>query len=701
MVSAMRYLFLSMLWLCAANNCVAQSFDYYQKTALRSGFILEQPDLSNDKDQLLVVMQQAIASADSELSGMLALAEAQRNYNNTFLRFDEIESNILKVAYIHNLQSNTSTDTALRDVATDSVKLFDEWHTKLYFREDLYQLLSSITVLGQQLTQQQLRYREELLRDFTRNGFDLAPSKRQQVERLKLANNELSTQFSKNIRDYDKQISFSAAELQGVSPELLKGFNQNDSSSYKIDPRISSQYAIIMDNAQLPASREKMLRGRRQVGALTNPELLSNIILNRRDIAQLLGYQHYADYATEVKMSGDATTAVQFLQGLSTGLDSKFVTEVETLTRLKRDDPFANKQALQYWDVRYYQNQLRQKKYQLDLDQLRNYFPMEQVLSGLFETTEKLFSIEIKEAQVTNKWVDDLRLFVVIDKQTQVPMGAVYMDLYPREGKYSHFAHFSIKPGRKLLNGKRQRPVSALVCNFPAPSEDQPSLLSYSQVQTLFHEFGHAMHSMLSVTDFAAFHGTSVPRDFVEAPSQMLEFWLEEKSVLDTFAKDYRDPTKTIAADFLNKVKQAELATVGINERYQLALGLMDLQLHSITGQNRELNILGVEEQTFSRLYFSMQGSHMLPAFGHLAGGYAAGYYGYQWALAIASDLAAKFEAAPGGYADLRTGLALRQEIYAKGNSRPIDQSIRAFLGRDWTIDARLKRLGVNQKSQN
>jgi thimet oligopeptidase len=235
----------------------------------------------------------------------------------------------------------------------------------------------------------------------------------------------------------------------------------------------------------------------------------------------------------------------------------------------------------------------------------------------------------------------------------------------------------------------------ALVCNFPVPQKETPSLLTHRDVETLFHEFGHALHSILTRAQYGRFAGTSVPGDFVEAPSQMLENWVWDKRVLDSFAADYRDPAKKIPADTLARLKEAKLATVGIYYRRQLSFALMDMALHTQIKPGAGKDPVALSNRILGEVFFPVPpGTAFVAYFGHLMG-YDAGYYGYAWADAIAADMATVFEKSPEGYFDPKVGRRLRREIYEPGDSRDVNLSIERFLGRSRSIQPFLKTLGV------
>jgi thimet oligopeptidase len=396
-------------------------------------------------------------------------------------------------------------------------------------------------------------------------------------------------------------------------------------------------------------------------------------------------------------MVKNAATAIDFLERLKTGLQPKFDAELAEFRQLKVKETGDPNAQIQIWDWRYFSNQLKKAKYDIDAEQLRVYFPYQNVLEGMFSIYQRIFGLQFERVEAPYKWVQGLLLYAVSDAKSGEPLGLFYLDMFPREGKYNHFAQFGLIGGKLLPDGKYQRPTVALICNFPSPTKDKPSLLSHSDVEILFHEFGHAMHSILTRAKYSRFSGTSVPRDFVEAPSQMLENWVWDKKVLDSFAADYRDPSKKIPNEILSKLKQARLATEGVRYRRQLSFGLTDLELHTKIHDNNPQDALPLSNRVLSEVFLPLAPDTAFVAyFGHLMG-YDAGYYGYAWADAIAADMATVFESAPDGYFDRSAGMRLRKEIYEPGDSRDANISIEKFLGRKRSLDPFLKKIGIEK----
>jgi thimet oligopeptidase len=447
----------------------------------------------------------------------------------------------------------------------------------------------------------------------------------------------------------------------------------------------------VIQNCSVASTRKKINHARYSVLKDENGAILNKMVALRHEIAQKLGYATWADYKIEPKMARDAKTAISFMQDLSDGLQPKFDAEVNRLRQLKVAETGDAAAQINWWDFRYYQNKMMLDDYGVDSSELRNYFPLNEVLDGMFGVYEHIFGLEFIEIEPGYKWINDLRLFIVQDTQTREPLGAFYLDLFPREGKYNHFAQFDIVSGKRQRNGCYQRPVVALVCNFTPGLEGEPALMNHGEVETIFHEFGHAMHSILTRANFSTLSGANVARDFVEAPSQMFEAWAWDPVILKRFAYDWRNPSQSIPEETLKAMKAANLATKGIHYRRQIGLALADLQIHNgpVTDAGAVCN------QANSKVLFATpKGTNFAATFGHLTG-YDAGYYGYAWADAIAADMATVFEKAPDRFLDQGVGRRLRDEIYSVGGTKPAAEAVRAFLGRERSIEAFLKTIGL------
>jgi Zn-dependent oligopeptidase len=541
---------------------------------------------------------------------------------------------------------------------------------------------------------------EETMRDYRRAGLALPKAERDEVEKLRKDLARLTTDFESNITKAQQALKFTKAELDGVPESFLgqKGI-QTGNDEYTILANVTWQYLMVMENGRREATRRRLEIERYTLAREANAPLLDQILDLRDTIARKLGYAHWADYQIETKMARTAATALGFLKETATGLQPKFEAEQAAFRALKARDTGEATPLLHIWDWRYYANQLKKEKYNVDAEQLRVFFPYEKALDGMFKIYQRIFELRFDPIDPPYKWVDGILLYAVSDSVTGEPLGLFYLDMFPREGKFNHFAQFGLIEGKQLPDGRYQRPTVALVCNFPPPAPGKPSLLSHNEVETLFHEFGHAMHSILTRAKYTRFAGTSVPRDFVEAPSQMLENWVWDKKVLDSFAADYSDPNRKIPEEILAQLKDAKKATIGHFYRRQFSFGILDLTLHTQPRAATREDTLKLSNQVLGEVFYPMpEDTTFVTYFGHLMG-YDAGYYGYAWADVIAADMATVFENAPEGYYDIPAGRRLRREIYEPGDSRDVNLSIQQFLGRPPQNGPFLKELGIETKT--
>ena len=678
---------------------VEKSLEDYQRQAVRHNSVIRLPELETTTNAVNAAVEQTIAKANAALDVIGKLSRTKVTFANTIRALDDLGYEVGLTANRIGLMKETSTNAALREASTEATKVLSEWSVGLDYREDVYLAVKSFAMKDHRLLGEDAKLLEETLRDYKRAGLELPKPQRDEVEKLRKELSNLMTDFESNITKTRQPVKFTKAELEGVPESFfaMKGVKTGD-DEYTVMANITFHYLALMENARREGTRQKFIAIHDNLAREKNVPLLQKIIELRDTIAHKLGYTSWADYQIEPKMAKNAKTAREFLEKLKVGLQPKFDAETAEYQKLKAKDTGDAKAKIQVWDWRYYSNQLKKEKYTVDAEQLRVYFPYEKALQGMFNIYQTIFGLKFQELKPPAKWVDDLKLFAVSDTASGEPLGLFYLDMFPREGKYNHFAQFGIIEGKLLPDGQYQRPTVALICNFPPPAPGKPSLLSHSDVETLFHEFGHAMHSILTRAKYSRFAGTSVPRDFVEAPSQMLENWVWDKQVLDSFAADYRDPSKKIPPAILAKLKEARLATEGYRYRRQLSFGLLDLALHTDVRAGGGTDCVKLSNQVLSDTFFPVPPDTAFVAFfGHLMG-YDAGYYGYAWADAISADMATVFEESPQGYFDAKVGRRLRDEIYAPGSSRDVNISIHKFLGRERSIKPFLKHIGMEAK---
>lgn len=669
----------------------------FRRRAGHFNAVVTLPQLERTTNGVRMSIRQIVAVGNAALDRIGALKPREVTFENTVRALDDVGYEISLTEDRLSLLKEVSADAALRDAATDALKELQEWVVGLDYREDVYRALKAYAETKPRLKGEDAKLLEETMRDFRRAGLELPKAKRDEVERMRKELSRLMTDFESNVTKAQKAVKFTKAELEGV-PESFLAQTKTGEDQYTVMANITWHYISVMDNARREATRQKLITEHDNLARAENIPLLEKILVLRDDIAKALGYKTWADYVTEVKMAKTADAAIDFLNQLKTGLQPKFDSELEEFRKIKVKETGDAKAQIRIWDWRYFSNQLKKEKYTVDAEQLRDFFPYQRVLEGMFALYQRIFGLKFERLEAPYKWVSDLQLFAVSDARTDEPLGLFYLDMFPREGKYNHFACFRLIEGKLLPSGKYQRPTVALICNFPSPTKDKPSLLSHSDVETLFHEFGHAMHAMMTRAKHGRFSGTSVPGDFVEAPSQMLENWVWDKKVLDSFAADYKDPSRKIPAEILAKLEEAKLATEATRYRRQISFALMDLALHTQIHQGNANETLPLSNKVLSEAFLPMPPDTAFVAyFGHLMG-YDAGYYGYAWADAIAADMATVFVRAPEGYYDRGAGQRLRVEIYEPGDSRDVNLSIEKFLGRKRSLDPFLKKIGIGSK---
>nr|MBA3884051.1 Zn-dependent oligopeptidase [Chthoniobacterales bacterium] len=526
--------------------------DAFADAAAKANAVLALPDWEQTPEAIGASMKEAIAKADAALEKIGEQDPTKATFESTIVALDDVSYAVSLAANRATVIKESNPDAAMRAAAEDSVKAFEEWAVATDYREDVYRAVKAVEAAKPKLNSVDAKLLKETVRDYRRAGLALAPEARQEVERLRKEVTKLATDFDTNVTNTQAPLVFTKVDLEGVPESFLgsPGVKTGD-DAYTVMANITFHYNTVMDTAKREESRKRLYVTRDSLAKEKNVPLLNEILALRNKIALRLGYKSWADYQTEVKMAKTGATASKFINELVAGSQPKFEAEQAELRKLKSADTDNPDAQIGIWDWRYYTNELKKQRYAVDPEALRVYFPYQQTLEGMFNVYQNIFGLKFEQVAAPTKWIDDLQLYAATDSATGEPLGLFYLDMFPREGKYNHFAQFDIIPGKRLADGRYRRPTVTLLCNFPPPSEGKPSLLSHSDVETLFHEFGHVMHSILTRADYARFSGTSVPRDFVEAPSQMLQAWVWEKGVLDTFAADYRDPSKKIPAELI------------------------------------------------------------------------------------------------------------------------------------------------------
>jgi thimet oligopeptidase len=642
----------------------------------------------------------ALKRADAAVAKIVAVPDSQRNFDNTLGAYDDMTSQLDKDTSLFVFLQNVSTDAKERDDARAADEAVTNWLINLGKREDLYKAVKAYADTKPKLQGEQARMLERVLRDYHRSGMDLPADKRKELQSLEEQVNKLGIQFSQNIADDDTQVPLSKDELKGISPTALARLEQ--SNGLYLVPLSESNSSAILGYDTNAEARHKFWLAYKRRGGHRNVEVLSKVLKLRYQMAQLLGYKNIADYETEPRMAKSAANVEKFYNDLRPIVRKKAQKDYDEFLAAKKAETGDANAVLYPWDQTYYKNLLGKQKYAVDGQKVSEYFPMQGTLDGLLRISGTLYGISFKD--VTSQastlglpiWHPDVKLYEVTDNATKKKLGNIYLDLFPREGKYTHAACWSLR-GHKIYNdGTVQLPLAALVCNFSKPTADTPSLLPHDEVETLFHEFGHGLHNLLSETHYGYFAGTAVERDFVEAPSQMFENWVWDPGVLSTFARHYKT-NQPLPKELLDGMVKARTLGSGLETEHQIYYGIVDQKYHTALNGDIDTTKVGIDTLSEVELYKGQPGTMFEASFGHLIG-YDAAYYGYQWSLVYAQDMFTRFEEK--GLLNPEAGMYYRRKVLSRGGTKDASDMLRDYLGREPRMDAYLKHLGLDPKAK-
>ena len=512
-----------------------------------------------------------------------------------------------------------------------------------------------------------------LLRDFEDAGVSLPSDQRAQARKLTDRIAALGQQFDRNIRDANLRVPFTEAELQGV-PEPVWKTAKRDAQGRVLLGVDYPTYGPLMQLATSAAARERMWRAKTNEGGEKNLKLLAEITQLRKAYAQLFGAASWAEFVTRRRMAESPAKAEAFLGEVKAAVQARERRELDELRQAKADhigQPLAQV-TLQRWDTSFYTERVRQARYSVDQEAFRPYFPPQESLQFTLRLIEKLMGVRYQRLEGAVAWHPEVQTYAVSDAANGAALGTMWVDLYPREGKYNHAAVWGL---RSVSTDLKRQPQAALVVNFDRKG------LTLDELETLLHELGHAVHNNLSQTRHVQQAGTNVLRDFVEAPSQMLEDWVYDKRVLALMA-EVCPACKPVPDALLDKAVAARRFGEGIQQSRQHLYASYDLALY------------GPQPQDPMALWAQMEGATplghvagtMFPAgFSHITGGYSAGYYGYLWSKVVASDMRTAFGA---DKLDAQVGRRYRDTVLAQGSQRPPQQLVKDFLGRDFNAKA-------------
>jgi thimet oligopeptidase len=584
-------------------------------------------------------------------------------------------------------------EATVRDAGQAAEERITKWRVTIAFREDVYRAVSAFAATEEAaaLTGERRRLLDHWLRDFRRAGHELPADRRAELERLRSRLVELEVNFGRNLDEARDWIELTREELDGLPDDFVERLKPGDApGTYRVSLDYPEINPFLMEARSRP-HREALFRKNWSQAAEVNRPLLVEALEVRRRIAALLGHPTWAHFAMEVKMAADPERVRSFYEELVPHLEAATRRELTTLQAMHQ--AAGEEGSVQSWDWLYYDTRQAREEHGVDQNVVSEYLPLDAVIDGMFALTGEVFGLEYRRVPEACAWDPSVQLFEIRNKANGTLLAHFYADLFPREGKFGHAAAYPLVIGHRRADGGYQRPVSVIVANFTPPSGDRPSLLRHGphgEIDTLFHEFGHILHMSLTQAEFTRFSAAETEWDFVEAPSQIMEHWVWEPDVLARFARHFRTG-EPIPRELVKSMAASRYLNVGLRGTRQVFLGLMDLALHA-TEEPPDVDDAIRTTHAVTQLPYP-EGTFMLAGFGHVMGGYDAGYYGYLWAEVIGDDMWGRFMRE--GITSPAVGAEYRRAVLEPNGSRSGDDLVADFLGRPASSETYLRLRGM------
>jgi oligopeptidase A len=652
-------------------------------------------------------IRQAVERAEAEIAEIAKLSGA-RTYQNTVAAIDQVGERLDRgVGIVHHLTS-VANEPELREAFDQALPVFSAFYARVATHQGLWSAFKAYAASEEAGSLDPVRARrlEKLLDEFRRAGADLPDDERERVEQIRTELAKLATDFGNNVLDSTnafEMILADEAELVGL-PESARrqaraAAEAKGVQGWRFTLHAPSYLSFVQysERRDLRRRMHDAFSNRAASEPHDNRPLLRRILALRRELAGILGYPDFADYRLETNMVKSGSAAVDFERELQRKTLPYWRDELDELRRFAAEE--LGLERIEPWDLHYLVEKLRRSRFDLDSEELRPYFPLDGVLEGLFEITRRLFGVIVNQVENEAVWHPDVRYFEMRDEAGR-HLGSFYADWFPRESKRAGAWMNGLIHGDLGPDGELEPHLGLMVANFTLPQDGKPALLTHREVQTVFHEFGHLLHHLLSRVEVPALAGTRVPRDWVELPSHLMENWTWQRAALDLFAL-HVDTGEPIPEELFDRLQATRTFMEANAQMRQLSFGSVDLALHidfdPLADEDPVAFGNGIREEFVMRPEFAHD--HFLCAFSHIfAGGYAAGYYSYKWSEMLEADVFTRFE--EHGIFDRDTGRAFLEAILSKGDSRDQAEQFRDFMGRDPDPEALLRRnLGADYRS--
>lgn len=628
----------------------------------------------------------AVAAARAEVAAIDASPEHARTFANTLGRAEQAGLVLADSAASYAFLYAVSPDSAVRDASQICSQQLANFGVDVGADPHIYAAAVALAKSGTLSDAAQRKVAELYVEQGRHAGAGLDSATRVRVTALFKRLNDVQRDFAVAIAADSTTIVISADEAKGLQPQILAALKPTDGGNY-IVPVSEATIGPFLSTDASSAARARYFAAYFRRGGIGNVHRVDTALALRDTLATLFGFPNWAAYQLDTHMAKEPQRVTAFLDQIDTKLAPKAAEELGNLAAMKRQS--GDNTPLTASDVGYYNAMLRRTKYKVDPEVVRQYFPVDQVVAGVFGIYQDLLGVKFDEITPADAWAPGVREFAVSDARTKKPLGWIFLDLFPRPNKYEHFATFPIRPAVYAPDGTVTRPVSAIIGNWPTAAPGKPALLSHNDVITFFHEFGHLMAATLVHVPYPVL-GT-LRQDFVEAPSQMLENWMWQPAVLARVSRNVTTG-KPLPADLIQRMIALRQLGAGYQNSLQAFLAMYDMRLHT---SPVPLDTKVTWDTVMTRMLpgIKFTGDYPVASFGHIMGGYDAGYYGYLWSKAYAQDLFTRFE--KDGVMSRSAGMAYRHDILEPGGSREPDALLHSFLGRPLNYDAFYRNLGI------
>lgn len=655
-------------------------------------------------EDFLPAFKSAMEAAKKEINAITS-SKVKPTFHNTIESLEFTGQQLDRISSVFfNLNSAETNDT-IQKIAQEVSPLLSEFSNDITLNEELFKRVKAVYDVKNtlNLTVEQATLLDKKYKSFSRNGANLSEDKKKKLREIDKQLSQLKLTFGENVlaetNNFDMLIT-NEAELSGLPEGAVEAAKQlaeskeKDGWLFTLDYPSYIPFMTYADNRALRkklsiAAGKKAFKGDK----LDNQQNVLNIAKLRFQRAQLLGYKTHAHFVLEERMAKTPQKVEAFLEDMLTKAKPAALREFSELQEFAKS--LNGIDQLEKWDSAYYAEKLKQKLFDLDDEKLKPYFKLENVIKGVFLVSNKLYGLNFQEITTIDKYHQDVLTYKVTDDKDNL-VAIFYADFFPREGKRNGAWMTSYKP-QYLLNGENERPHISIVCNFTKPTKSKPSLLTFNEVTTLFHEFGHALHGMLANTTYPSLSGTSVFWDFVELPSQVFENWCYEKEALKLFATHY-ETGELIPMDLVQKIKDSSAFHEGMQTLRQLSFGLLDMSWHGID-PTKIVDVKSHELKAFegTQLFPDVLENCMSTSFSHIfQGGYSSGYYSYKWAEVLDADAFEFFQEK--GIFDKEVATKFMDNVLSKGGIEDPMVLYKRFRGKEPRPDALLKRAGLIDK---